>query len=226
MFSCCCAHSKWKSASPDICECPVMGSRLTGALFSRGHNNNLQCDSNCINEFSNDPSTYFAVLKSAIDEYMQQQSSTKEWDQVYFTGHSLGGALASLLAMDLMVSTKGRLDVMAVAFGSPGDQLFATRTGLLDKRHSNDGGTFNQSRIHHIGLSTDPIFSGTCKGQYSLCNLAGYVMETGCHVGAVCLLDERQQQDPPVYRINDHRLGSYLKVLQSMPQNASVKCHY
>ncbi len=67
---------------------------------------------------------------------------------IWFTGHSLGGALASLAASTFEAS--------AVTFNAPGEKLYALRLGLdLKKAHS----------VFHFGVSSDPIFTGRCNGK-------------------------------------------------------------
>lgn len=90
---------------------------------------------------------------------------------IWTTGHSLGGAVASLVA----ISKK----VPAVVFASPGDRLYANRMGL---------GQVERKDIYHFGLSSDPIFMGECTSSVSPCYIAGYAMESKCHTGNTCFV--------------------------------------
>lgn len=93
---------------------------------------------------------------------MQEKFPAAEF---WFTGHSLGGTIATLLASRYS-------DTRAIAFASPGDRLVMQRLGLKD----------DASRILHFGLRSDPIFEGKC----AVCKLFGYFLESKCHSGMVC----------------------------------------
>lgn len=67
---------------------------------------------------------------------------------VWLTGHSLGGAVASLIGQTF--------GVPAVSFESPGDSLAAKRLHL-----PHAPGTPNPP-IWHFGHTADPIFIGVC----------------------------------------------------------------
>ena len=125
---------------------------------------------------------------------------------VWFTGHSLGGALASLLALEAGSA--------AFCYEAPGETLYAERLGFkLDRkdmgqyrtcflsarphraatltRHRNlpptSCGPWTSPAIYHFGNTADPIFTGECNGPASTCFLTGYAMETTCHVGQRCV---------------------------------------
>jgi len=63
---------------------------------------------------------------------------------IYTTGHSLGGALASVSA--------NYYGLKCIAFNSPPDALASESLGL-DTTNPN---------IYHYGIGTDPIFIGKC----------------------------------------------------------------
>jgi len=90
--------------------------------------------------------------------------------QIWFTGHSLGGALAGLMSH--------RFRCPGVTFESPGEALFASRVGLS---------VTDYGHIYHFGIAQDPFFTGDCHGPFSFCALAGYAMETRCHGGNICV---------------------------------------
>jgi len=75
---------------------------------------------------------------------------------IWFTGHSLGGGLAALLA-----NTYGST---AVTFEAPGDLLYSQRLGL--------GAAGN---VYQFGRGSDPLFMGTCGWA---CKRIGYFMES------------------------------------------------
>lgn len=98
---------------------------------------------------------------------------------IWLVGHSLGGALASLLG-----TTFG---LPAVAFESPGERMAAHRLHLPLPPASAAG--LPQTPVTHIYHTADPIPQGTCTGIGSPCVAAGYALETGCHLGKTILYD-------------------------------------
>ena len=101
-------------------------------------------------------------------------------------GHSLGGALASLIALTN--------DLPAFAYEAPGDLMYAQRIGLLpdlppsdDPNATPDWTEFLSTLpIYHFGNTLDPIFLGECTGPSSSCYWFDYALEMKCHVGYEC----------------------------------------
>ena len=92
---------------------------------------------------------------------------------VWLVGHSLGGALASLLG-----TTFG---LPAVAFEAPGERLAAARLHLpLPPR---------AAPVTHVYHNADPIPAGACTGALSPCAQAGYALESRCHLGRSIVYD-------------------------------------
>lgn len=114
---------------------------------------------------------------------------------IWLVGHSLGGAVASLVAQTYALP--------AVTFQAPGERLAAQRLGLpivsksevdlVTALKSNNGTTRNNTAFAHniwsFGHTADPLFMGTCGGITSLCWSAGFAMETHCHSGLECVYD-------------------------------------
>lgn len=175
MFSCCCARIDL-SWSP-VCDCYLPGRR---------------CQKSCLQS---------AVSRSEANYYEEALAITQQVQRLYpkaqlwFIGHSLGGALASLMARTLENGA-------AVTFAAPGDSLFAERISLSS---ANDG----NARITHFGISSDPIYEGACQGPTSICYLSGYAMESKCRVGREC----RWNLNNPInrYDINTHRMQFLLE---------------
>ena len=101
---------------------------------------------------------------------------------IWTTGHSLGGTIASLISM--------AHGVPAVTFESAGDLHIAKRLGLVPNE-PDVSKLMDKLSIFHIGHIHDSIFMGTCGGSLSLCSLDGFVLETFCQSGKVCIYDER-----------------------------------
>lgn len=114
--------------------------------------------------------------------------------QIWVTGHSLGGALASLIAYTF--------GVPAVTFEAPAERMAAKRLHLpmppgSQRRRDGDGQREPSGEgadaglpavpVTHVFHNGDPIAMGTCTGASSLCGSAGYAMESTCHAGQVVL---------------------------------------
>ena len=131
---------------------------------------------------------YFQDL---IDDLVQIYPSANVW----LVGHSLGGALASLLG-----ATYG---LPAVAFESPGEKLAALRLHLplpppiSDSISEESVSTLSQISMPghhpiattHVYHNADPIPQGACTGFGSPCTHAGYALETRCHLGKSVIFD-------------------------------------
>lgn len=152
LFSCCCARvgPTWST----VCGC---------------YEGNNRCDQECVEASLSDNSLYYSIGVDLYDNvsYMYPHSN------IWVVGHSLGGAISSLLG-----ATFG---VPVVAFEAPAEKLAATRLHLPTSPST--------QHITHIIHTADPIAMGICNGITSTCALAGYAMETRCHLGKVALYD-------------------------------------
>ena len=137
-------------------------------------------------------------FQNLIDDLIEIYPSANVW----LVGHSLGGALASLLG-----ATYG---LPAVAFESPGERLAASRLHLPLPPPISD--SINEKPISissfpssspalppppghrpiattHVYHNADPIPQGACTGFGSPCTHAGYALETRCHLGKSLIFD-------------------------------------
>ncbi|KAJ9125457.1 hypothetical protein QFC22_000418 [Naganishia vaughanmartiniae] len=96
---------------------------------------------------------------------------------IWLTGHSLGGALSSLIGLSF--------GVPVVAFESPADRLAAQRLHLPLP----PGIPMNRMGITHVYHNADPIPMGVCTGVYSGCYAAGFALESRCHLGESIIYD-------------------------------------
>ncbi|TPX48336.1 hypothetical protein SeLEV6574_g02099 [Synchytrium endobioticum] len=173
MFSCCCARVD-RTWTP-ICDCCT---------------STQSCSKPCVDKQANFSSSYYNMAEAI---YLQVRIMYPQ-STIWFAGHSLGGALAALIAF-----TNGS---PAFAYEAPGDVLYASRLGLLPPPRNSDSvpdysWLFETLPIYHYGNAQDPIFLGVCKGVSSSCYYGGYALETGCHIGKTCLYDpdEYERQD-------------------------------
>ncbi len=81
---------------------------------------------------------------------------------IWVIGHSLGGALASLVGVTF--------GAPVVAFEAPGERLAARRLHLPSPPST--------QHITHVYHTADPIAMGACNGVLSSCALGGYAMES------------------------------------------------
>ncbi|KAJ3216225.1 putative lipase atg15 [Dinochytrium kinnereticum] len=174
MFSCCCAKAGW-SWTP-ICDCA----------------RNTECSMDCIHRKSQFADSWTIFV--AVHAWYPQSTS------IWVVGHSLGGALASLLALTH--------DLPGVSYEAPGDFQYASRIGLIpDLPPGNDGdpnnppnydGFLNTLQIYHVGNNRDPIYLGECQGASSSCWYVGYALESKCHSGKECVYNqEEHDRNPP-----------------------------
>lgn len=158
LFSCCCARVGYMWTT--VCDC-----------YEKAYT----CNQDCLElELLRQDRYYQAVLDLYRNVTLLYPPETTD---IWVTGHSLGGALASLLGR-----TYG---LPAVAFEAPGEMLATKRLHLPQA----PGIPKHMEHIWHFGNTADPIFMGVCNGASSSCNVAGYAMETACHTGQICVYD-------------------------------------
>lgn len=179
MFSCCCARV-------DISWTPVCGCFLGQS----------QCDAQCLAEaIRSDETSYYREGLAVVELIMQKYPRA----QIWFTGHSLGGAIAALMAVAVR-------NTAAITFASPGPYLYARHLGL----DVDEPGTQWRFPVWNFGLASDPIYMGTCTGLVTSCYLSGYAMETACRHGMDCVYEVQSwQPDVSTHRIDwfiDHVL--------------------
>jgi lipase ATG15 len=124
--------------------------------------------------------TYLGSTHTSFKNLVKNLTTMYPNANVWLVGHSLGGALASLLG-----TTFG---FPAVAFESPGERLAAQRLRLPMPPLSNISG-LPIAPVTHIYHSADPIPQGACTGFRSPCASAGYALETRCHLGKSIMYD-------------------------------------
>ncbi|TDL17406.1 alpha/beta-hydrolase [Rickenella mellea] len=152
LFSCCCARVDWTWTT--VCGC-----------YSGG----WKCDIDCLQRALVDESLFYPIGTNLYNNitYMYPDST------IWITGHSLGGALGSLLGVTF--------GVPVVSFESPGDRMAAARLHLPTPPST--------QHITHVYHTADPIAMGTCNGVLSSCALGGYAMESRCHLGTSIIYD-------------------------------------
>lgn len=178
LFLCCCARISYLWTT--VCDC-----------YEKAYT----CNQDCLERELLRQDRYY---QATLDLY---RNVTKlyppETTDIWVTGHSLGGALASLLGR-----TYG---LPVVAFEAPGEMLASKRLHLPQA----PGIPKHLEHIWHIGNTADPIFMGVCNGASSSCSVAGYAMETTCHTGQICVYDVVTDKGWHVNMLN-HRIHTVI----------------
>ncbi|GHJ85490.1 hypothetical protein NliqN6_1892 [Naganishia liquefaciens] len=156
LFSCCCARVDF-SWTP-VCDCYAGG---------------YKCEQTCLEKALIGESVYTAVGTNLYNNVSFMYPNANIW----LTGHSLGGALSSLIGLSF--------GAPVVAFESPADRLAAQRLHLPLP----PGLPMEKMGVTHVYHNADPIPMGVCTGVYSGCYAAGFAIETRCHIGESILYD-------------------------------------
>jgi lipase ATG15 len=162
-FSCCCAQQgpwSWHQ----VCDC------ATGTY---------SCNNTCVTKALREENRYYQAARELYSNVTAIYGDVNYW----VVGHSLGGAVSSLLGL-----TYG---LPVVTFEAVPEALAAGRLGLPVPPDGDP--SFPQTReftgAYHIGHTADPIYIGTCNGATASCSFAGYAMESACHTGYECAYD-------------------------------------
>jgi len=162
-FSCCCAQQgpwTWHQ----VCDC------ATGTYA---------CNNTCVTQALRDENRYYQAARELYANVTELYPNSNVW----ITGHSLGGAVSSMLGL-----TYG---IPVVTFQAVPEALPVSRLGL-PVPHGSDP-EVPQTREHtgafHFGHTADPIYIGTCNGATASCSFGGYALESACHTGRECVYD-------------------------------------
>lgn len=199
LFSCCCARISYLWTT--VCDC---------------YTKSYTCDESCLEKELRKKDYYYAATMDIYRQVRHDYPNATIWT----TGHSLGGALASLLGRTYGLPT--------VSFEAPGELLAAKRLHLPFP----PGLPNYLEGIWHIGHTADPIFMGTCNGASSSCSVAGYAMETSCHTGKVCVYDVVKDKGWHVNLLNhrihtviDNILNEYEEVATCVEPDPCIDCY-
>jgi lipase ATG15 len=204
-FSCCCAQGGqyfWRQ----VCDC-----------YSTAYT----CNQTCLIKALKNENRYY---RAAIELYTNVTELYPD-SIVWLTGHSLGGAVSSLLGMTFGIPT--------VTFEAPGEALAASRLGLPAPPDSDAKrpATRKFTGTYHFGHTADPVFMGTCNGATAACTLGGYAMESQCHAGLQCVYDTVSDLgwrvgigNHKIHNVIDNVIRKYDKPPECVPDNECVDC--
>lgn len=162
-FSCCCAQQgQW--TWHQVCDC------ATGTFA---------CNNTCVVQALMDEHRYYTAARELYSNVTERYPDSTIW----LTGHSLGGAVTSLLGL-----TYG---LPAITFEAVPEAIAASRLGLPvpPGADHNRPQTRQNTGSYHFGHTADPVYIGTCNGATASCSFAGYAMESSCHTGRECVYD-------------------------------------
>ncbi|KAL2021030.1 hypothetical protein VTK56DRAFT_7685 [Thermocarpiscus australiensis] len=162
-FSCCCAQQgpwTWHQ----VCDC------ATGTYT---------CNNTCVTQALREENRYYQAARELYANVTELYPNSHVW----LTGHSLGGAVSSLLGL-----TYG---LPVVTFQAVPEALAAGRLGLPVPPGADPDApqTREYTGAFHFGHTADPIYIGTCNGATASCSFGGYALETACHTGRECVYD-------------------------------------
>ena len=182
-FSCCCAQQgQW--TWHQVCDCAT---------------STYSCNNTCVIKALREENKYYAAARELYSNVTEIYPDATIW----MSGHSLGGAVGSLLGL-----TYG---LPVVTFEAVPEALAAGRLGLpvppgahqsLHQERQNTG-------AHHFGHNADPVYMGTCHGATASCSFAGYAMESACHTGKECTYNVVEDKGWRV-GIGTHRIRSVI----------------
>ncbi|THH15566.1 hypothetical protein EW146_g4941 [Bondarzewia mesenterica] len=183
LFSCCCARVDWSWTT--VCGC---------------YRGGWKCDQDCVEQALIEDSLFYPVGTNLYNNltYMYPEAN------IWITGHSLGGSLASLIGVTF--------GAPVVAFEAPGEKMAAQRLHLPSPPST--------QHITHVYHTADPIAMGICNGVLSSCALGGYALESQCHLGQVIEYDTVQNLSWAV-DIRTHSILNVIEKLLATPWDAA-----
>jgi lipase ATG15 len=175
LFFSCCFYEQSSMFNNEHCECKN-DRELCYSRFNRHFKfkfvEQKSCYTKCYKNSTSFLNNYYKIAINIVENTKKIIQFDK--NKVLFTGHSLGGTLSTLMGITY--------NFTSVSFQSPGEKHYID---LLNLYYDD---TILQN-IYNIGHNADTIYTGKCNGLFSWCYLAGYIIETKCHIGNVCDYD-------------------------------------
>lgn len=181
-FSCCFYKQSNLFEMCDVCD--VVNNQICLGLL-----NKKVCCKECYYRSLDFSLNYINIVKEIIKNAMGIIDFEKS--KIIFTGHSLGGFLASVSSI--------LYNKQAITFETPGGKHYLKLLNMT--------GSENIKNIYNYGHNADPIFNGNCG---STCSMFGYNINTKCHFGYKCLYDAKGKLGYTESILN-HRIGYIIK---------------
>jgi lipase ATG15 len=167
LYFSCCYYLQSNLFKKEDCECLTNNEKC----LDIPNDGNKYCYKKCYKNSTSYENNYLNVGKKMMEKIQTIIDFNKT--DVIFTGHSLGGVIATMMGI--------LYDKYVITFESPGEKHYIDLIGLDYSKTEN--------KIYHFGHNADTIFTGKCNGVFSLCYIGGYIMNTKCHIGNVCEYD-------------------------------------
>jgi lipase ATG15 len=132
-----------------------------------------ECSKRCYKRSLDFELNYFNIGKQIVE--LIKKEIQFDTTNIIFTGHSLGGVLATMLGI--------YYNKPVVTFETPGEKHYIEMTELFSLNRQFD-------QIYHFGHDADPIFTGNCG--YT-CSMIGYSIDTKCHIGKTCTYKAKEK---------------------------------
>lgn len=136
--------------------------------------NKKSCSKKCFNRASDIEVNYLTIADIIVSNL--RKIIDFDNSRVIFTGHSLGGTIATYLGI--------KYNKPVITFNSPGEKQYFDLVGISDIDPS------HHKNIYHFGHDADSIINGNCG---SLCWLFGYNLNTKCHLGNSCIYKAKEK---------------------------------
>lgn len=166
LFYSCCYYEESRMFNRNDCICTHADAKCELANLQK--NFEKRCYKQCYKNTTHYNNNYYEISKNIMENVKKLIGINSK---NILTGHSLGGTLATLMGLEYSIPV--------VTFNSPGEKHYVNSVGLKYKNSDLD-------KIYHFGHNADTIFIGKCNGLLSWCYIAGYIVETKCHLGYTC----------------------------------------
>ena len=152
--------------------CYYKQSSIFDGLCNDNNKESHVCSKECYKNSTLFELNYLNIAKQIIENLKRDKIIDFEKSNIIFTGHSLGGVIATYLGVIY--------NRPVITFESPGEKYYFD---LINLDYS------NAKNIYHYGHNADIIFTGKCNGINSYCYIGGYIIRTKCHIGKTCMYD-------------------------------------
>jgi lipase ATG15 len=144
----------------------------TGNCDNSLNSHSLTCNKYCYK----DSLTYDFNYINSLNIIVNNIKKFVDFDNsnVVFTGHSLGGFLATIAGI--------KYNKQVITFDTPGSKHYFD---LIQLDYTN-----KDKNIYNFGHTADSIMHGHCG---TICKTWGYDIETECHIGNTCIYDSKKK---------------------------------